>query len=275
MLECVVNVSEGRDPVLVALLAAAAGPSACLDVHRDAYHNRSVLTLAGHDVEEKVRQVARAVVDHLDLSTHDGVHPRLGVLDVVPFVALAGSTLTDATAARDRFAHWAGTELSLPCFLYGPERSLPEVRRGAFSRFAPDTGPPRGDPRSGACCVGAREPMVAYNVWLDGPAVHQGARRIATVLRSDQMRTLSFAVGRDGQVSFNLVEPLSVGPEAAYDAVAVRAAQLGLSVTRGELVGLMPAAVLGAIPSRRWSELGLAPHMTIEARLAPAGPAPA
>ncbi len=159
------NVSEGRDGPALGAVAAAAGPE-LLDLHRDVHHNRAVLTLAGADVEAAARRVTRTAVDHLDLRTHHGVHPRIGVVDVVPFVPLEGSALVDAVAARDRFARWAGATLGLPCFVYGPERSLPSIRRGAFRELAPDTGPPAPHPTAGACAVGARPVLVAFNLWL-------------------------------------------------------------------------------------------------------------
>lgn len=110
MLECVVNISEGSDRALVGAIGAAAGRD-LLDVHADPDHNRSVLTLVG---EVAPRRVARAAVGRLDLRGHRGAHPRLGVVDVVPFVPLAGSTMADAEAARDRFAAWIAGELGVP-----------------------------------------------------------------------------------------------------------------------------------------------------------------
>src|SRR5256885_987430 len=115
MLECVVNVSEGRDQGTLDELAAACG-SDLLDRHVDPDHHRSVFTLVG---EEAPRALAAGAGARLDLRTHTGVHPRLGVVDVVPFVPLAGAGLHDAVVARDAFARWAGTELAVPCFLYG------------------------------------------------------------------------------------------------------------------------------------------------------------
>src|SRR6202022_168904 len=109
------------------VIVTAAGQH-LLDVHRDADHNRSVLTMAGPGLQDAVRRVAEAAVATLDLRTHTGAHPRIGVLDVVPFVPLLGSTMADALAARDQFAAWAAAALALPCFLYGPERTLPDVR---------------------------------------------------------------------------------------------------------------------------------------------------
>ncbi|MBK9179536.1 MAG: glutamate formiminotransferase [Acidimicrobiales bacterium] len=258
VLECVVNVSEGRRPQVVRAIAGAAGRD-LLDVHTDPDHHRTVLTLLG---EGAVRSVARASLDLLDLGEHQGAHPRIGVLDVVPFVPLGPDDLAEALSARDRFARWAGSELQLPCFLYGPERSLPDVRRHAFAELAPDTGPAHPHPTAGACAVGARAVLVAYNLWLAEPDASR-ARAIARDLRGPAVRALGLVVGREVQVSCNLVAPLEVGPAAVYDAVAARA-----PVARAELVGLVPAAVLAAIPRRRWDQLDLDPSRTIEARIA-------
>ncbi|WCO67520.1 hypothetical protein PO878_02145 [Iamia majanohamensis] len=258
MLECVVNLSEGRDPAALDALAAAAGPD-LLDLHTDPHHHRSVWTLRG---EAAPRRLARKAVARLDLRAHAGVHPRIGVVDVVPFVALAGSSAADAVAARDRFCAWAGAELALPCFAYGPERTLPEVRRDAFGALAPVAGPDRPHPTAGAAAVGARPLLVAYNLWLADPDLER-ARAVARELRSPAVRALGLAVGDAVQVSLNLVRPHEVGPGAAWDAVAARA-----DVAGAELVGLVPDAVLRAEPEDRWAELDLAPERTIEARVA-------
>jgi glutamate formiminotransferase len=259
VLECVVNVSEGRDREVLAALRRAAG-GALLDLHTDPDHHRSVLTLVG---TEAPRQVTRAAVERIDLRVHRGAHPRIGVVDVVPFVPYGeGTTMADAVDARDRFAAWAATELGVPCFLYGPERTLPEVRRGAFGSLPPDTGPARGHPTAGAIAVGARPVLVAYNLWLVEPDLAR-ARRIAAELRSPAVRALGLAVGDQVQVSCNLVAPHRVGPAEVYDRVADRAA-----IARAELVGLAPRSVLDAVDPSRWDELDLAPDRTIEARLA-------
>lgn len=261
MLECVINISEGTRLDVVETIGRAAGRE-LLDVHTDADHNRSVLTVVG---EQTARAVAAATVLTLDLGRHEGVHPRIGVLDVVPFVPLGTSTLDDAVAARDRFARWAGDTLGVPCFVYGPERSLPDIRRGAWTDLAPTTGPDHPHPTAGAIAVGARPVLVAYNVWLAEPDLDL-ARAVARDVRGPGIRTLGLAVGDEVQVSMNLIDPLVVGPAAAYDAVADRA-----PVARAELVGLVPEAVLGVVDPRRWAELDLAPDRTIEARLAARG----
>jgi glutamate formiminotransferase len=271
LLECVINVSEGRDASFLAALARSAG-GCLLDLHSDDDHHRSVLTLAGPEplVEDTVQSVARMVVDTLDLNRHEGAHPRLGTLDVVPWVPLCGWPVADgplqpAVEARDRFARWAGRSLGLPCFVYGPERSLPDVRRRAWRTLGPDAGPGQPHPTAGAVAVGARPVLVAYNLWLADPDLAR-AREIARDLRSPLVRTLALRVGAAVQVSCNLIAPWSFGPEAAFDAVASRT-----DVARAELVGLAPATVVQRVPPHRWRELDLDPASTIEARLEQAG----
>jgi glutamate formiminotransferase len=256
VLECVINISEGRRPEVIDRVAAAAGAD-LLDVHSDPDHHRSVLTVLGDQAPPAVLRIA---MDLLDLSHHEGAHPRIGMVDVVPFVPLAGSTMADALAARDRFARWAGDELGVPCFLYGPERSLPEVRREAFGALRPDHGPPVPHPRAGACAVGARDVLVAYNLWLAEPD-RALAARIAADLRGPGVRALGLQVGARVQVSMNLIDPLRVGPADVYDAVAARTPVAG-----AELVGLVPEAVLDRVPPGRWAQLDLSAARTIEAR---------
>lgn len=266
MLECVVNISEGRDIAFLAGLAELLSPD-LLDVHTDPDHNRSVFTLVGEDA---ARILTRRCVERLSLSAHDGVHPRVGVVDVVPFVPLAGSTLSDALAARDAFAGWAADELSLPAYLYGPERSLPDIRRSAWKDLLPDHGPRSPHPTAGAVCVGARDVLVAYNVWL-ADADLQTTRGIAARVRSPFVRTLGLQVGESTQVSMNLISPGLANPMHAFDAVRTHAEATGARVLHAELVGLLPAEVLSSIPEGRWEELDLSPEKTIEARLARPG----
>jgi glutamate formiminotransferase len=278
VLACVVNISEGRRLAVIDAVAAAGG--ACLvDVHRDGDHHRSVLTLAGtdHEVHDAVRAVAERSVELIDLRHHRGAHPRLGALDVVPFVPLGadGAPLADVAAlgpaleARDAFARWAGATLALPCFLYGPERSLPEVRRRAFRDLAPDAGPPHPHPRAGASAVGARGPLLAYNLWLRSPDLTL-ARAVAARLRGPLVRALGLGLSTGVQVSCNLLAPQTLGPATVYDEVARLMAEEDPAngVARAELVGLAPRAVVEAVAPHRWAELGLDPDDTLEARLA-------
>jgi glutamate formiminotransferase len=246
-----VNVSEGREGPRLAAVCAAAGDD-LLDVHRDEHHHRSVLTVAGPGA---VRRVAAAAVAAIDLRRHAGVHPRLGAVDVVPFVPFGDRTMADAERARDEFAAWITGELGVPAFVYreqGP--TLPQVRRTARFQLLPH-------PTAGAVAVGARRPLVAYNVWLASPDLAL-ARRVAAQVRGEGIRALGLPVGARVQVSMNLVDPLRVGPAAAFDAVAALAPVAG-----AELVGLVPQAVLDAVAPGRWAELDLDARCSVEGRL--------
>jgi len=258
VLECVINLSEGRDELLLSHLATTAGAD-LLDVHRDPDHHRSVFTLVGTSAP---RTLVREAVATLTLHDHDGVHPRLGVVDVVPFVPLGSQTMDDALRARDEFARWIVDELGVPVFLYGPERTLPEVRRTAWKSLRPDLGPDVGHETAGAVCVGARMPLVAWNMWLEGVDLER-TREVARLVRSPEIRTLGLQVGSFTQVSCNLVSPGMVGPDAAYDAVARH-----VTIHHCELVGLVPRSVLDATPPGRWRQLDLDVTRTIEERLA-------
>jgi glutamate formiminotransferase / 5-formyltetrahydrofolate cyclo-ligase len=265
VLECVVNISEGRDQRVLERLAGVIGES-LLDLHMDAHHNRSVFSFAGDDVIDAAELLCAQAISNLDLRRHEGVHPRLGIVDVVPFVPIGAPLgpdmdLSSALAARNSFARFVASDLVLPCFLYGPERSLPEIRRKAFSELAPDLGPAVPDPRSGAVCVGARLPLVAYNLVLESDDLQLG-REVAKRIRSRSIRALGLRVGAGVQVSCNLVEPWIVGPAECYDAVVALA-----PVRSSELVGLLPKEVLDRVDPSRYVQLGLAPDRTVEARL--------
>ncbi len=261
VLESVINISEGRDLEAIATIGRSAG-TALLDVHTDAYHHRSVLTVAG---VRAARSVASATLRTLNLRHHAGVHPRIGVLDVVPFVPLGGSTMADAELARNEMGVWLAETFNVPVFLYGHERTLPDIRREAFGLLTPDFGPATAHVPAGACAVGCRPLLVAYNVWLEGATLAE-AKRIASCVRRPGIRALGLQVGNEVQVSMNLIDPVVVRPDHAFDLVAAEA-----PVRRAELVGLVPAAIVQAINPTRWSELDLDPSRTIEARLTHAG----
>jgi glutamate formiminotransferase len=268
VLECVINISEGRRLDVVSAIADQAGAD-LLDVHSCAEHNRSVLTVVG---ETAPRAITRAAVELLDIRDHQGAHPRIGVVDVVPFVPLASSSMAEAIAARDSFARWAAHELQVPCFTYGPTngsdeafgtgRTLPDIRRNAFASLTPETGPVEPHPTAGAIAVGARDVLVAYNLWLSDGDLDQ-ARSIAAAIRSSRVRALGMQVGADVQVSLNLIAPDKTGPAEVHDFVAARA-----RIARAELVGLIPRSVLEAVKATRWEGLDVRPDNTIEARLA-------
>ncbi len=264
MLECVVNLSEGRDEARLERLSAAAGTS-LRDLHRDPDHHRSVLTLIDEadELGRSVRRLARATWAELDLREHRGVHPRFGALDVVPFVALDPEPASRACDLRDETAAWIAEE-GVGVFLYGPERTLPEARARARAQEPPDLGPRVGDLARGVVMVGCRPLLLAWNLWLEDSDLAE-ARRLAALVRSESVRALGLAVSGAVQVSCNLVDLERTRPSQVYDAVAasIRRGR----IARAELVGLAPRSVLAREDPRRLSQLDLSEERTIEARL--------
>ncbi len=262
VLECVINISEGRNIDILHQLADGCADD-LLDVHVDADHNRSVYTLIGIAAPRRLTKLA---VQLLQLDTHQGVHPRFGVVDVVPFIALDESTMHDAILARDEFARWASSEFSVPCFVYGTERSLPDIRRDAWTNLQPQYGPSAPHLTAGAICVGARDLLAAYNVWLTTKTSEKDARSIAQSVRGDGIRTLALRVRNHWQISMNLLEPGRVGPDIATDRVIHFAKQINVEIERCELVGLISQNALNKISQQRWEELDLSAERTIEFR---------
>jgi glutamate formiminotransferase / 5-formyltetrahydrofolate cyclo-ligase len=280
MLVCVPNVSEGRDGEVLDALALACG-DALLDRHVDADHHRSVFTLAAREdttTTAAVRELARAVAERVDLRQHAGVHPRLGALDVVPFVALDGASAGIAVDAALDFAAWIADELAVPVFLYDDadpaRRSLPDLRRDAFVARAPDRGPAVAHPRLGAVAVSARPALVAVNCELGRDDLDL-ARQLASAVRERDgglpgVRALGLGLASAGrvQVSMNLVALERTGVQQACDRVRDLARAAGTDVTRVELVGLAPAAELARCDPAFLAWSGIGPDRTIEARLA-------
>ncbi len=239
--EAVPNFSEGRDPAVVGALGAGPGT---LDVHADPDHNRCVVTLAEARLEplgdELFRRVATAV-ERIDLRRHAGVHPRVGAADVVPVVPLAGAPMAEAVAAAHRLGERIWRELRVPVHFYaeaGAGRRLAEVRAG---RCPPDLGGPP-HPTAGCVCVGARPPLVAYNVTFAGRPAEAGRRMAARMRELAGVQALTFALA-DGrtQLSMNLTRPGEAGVPAVY----ARACEIAGGPGEPELVGLCPARAAG------------------------------
>jgi glutamate formiminotransferase len=276
IVECVPNVSEGRDPARLARFAAVvtATPGVRLaDVHADPDHHRSVFTFLGRPaaVAAAALALADAVVAAIDMRDHRGIHPRVGALDVLPFVPLAGTTMAEAVALAHATGRALAARHALPIYYYGEaarrseRRALRALRRGEYEGLAarlasadgaPDDGPARFDARTGAVLVGARDVLIAYNVWLATDDL-DAARAIARAVRAaggglPAVQALGLPLASRGrvQVSMNLLDYRVTPIPAAFDRVREEAARAGLEVERGELVGLAPrAAFAGRTPA--------------------------
>lgn len=280
LLECVPNVSEGRDSAVIAALAHAlrsVDGVRLLDVHADAVHHRSVFTVVGDSLAlvEGVVLLAETATRLIDLGHHRGAHPRLGAVDVVPFVPVAGATMAEAVSAAHRAGAAIGARAGIPVFYYEaaatrPERRrLEDVRRGGFEGLAarmagsggePDAGPLVPHPSAGAVAVGARAILVAFNMTLATTAVDV-ARQVARVIRASSgglpcVKAMGLALPPRGvvQVSMNLTDYRVTPLPVVVDAVRRESARLGVEVLESELVGLVPSAALGGRAPR---ELGL------------------
>jgi glutamate formiminotransferase / 5-formyltetrahydrofolate cyclo-ligase len=266
-LEAVPNFSEGRDSSVVKAIGRAIAECAeLLDVHTDVDHNRTVFTLVG-DARRLVEALVAGVATArkcVDLRAHSGVHPRIGIADVVPIVPIRPADMDRAKAASLELARRLGDELSLPVFLYGEvgggrgpaffRRGGPEElqRRIDTGELRPDFGPSRLDPAAGAAIVGARRPLIAFNVNLVGANV-EAAREIAAVVRERDggfpgVRALGLDLPSAGQaqVSMNVEDWEAAALHDIVEAISREAAARGVEIAGSELVGLMPAGAAAA-----------------------------
>ena len=260
--------SEGRDLRTVEALAGAVRrvPGVTLaDVHADPDHHRSVFTFLGapQAVEEAALALADAVFARVDMREHRGIHPRLGALDVMPFVPLRDLAMADAVGIARRVGQAIAAVHTLPVYFYGAaatraeRKTVREIRRGEYEGLAgrlntpagwPDAGPAVFVPRRGGAMVGARDVLVAYNVWLDSRDLG-AARDVARAVRESSgglpaVQALGLPLERRGlvQVSMNLLDYGRTGIAGAYDAVTEQAARRGITIKHAELVGLAPRA---------------------------------
>jgi glutamate formiminotransferase len=287
-LEAVPNFSEGRDSVLIGLLGHELAERArLLDIHTDPDHNRSVFTLVGDDVEVVDALLAAVAVAQarIDLRRHEGAHPRIGAADVVPLVPVRPEDMERARTAALTLAGRIGGELDLPVFLYGElggGRGPAFFRRGGpaelqqrmdSGELRPDFGPARLDERAGGVIVGARPPLIAFNVDLEGDDL-EAAREVARTVRERDggfpgVRALGLRLSRAGHVQVSLnVEDWQASPlHEVVAAVQQEAAARGLRVTGSELVGLLPAGAAVAAAGSLLGVAGLDPSHVLELRL--------
>jgi len=271
VLESVPNFSEGRDArTIEGLRTALTERARLLDVHADRDHHRSVFTVVGRE-EDLVQSLLSGIAcarELIDLRRHDGAHPRIGAADVVPIVALEPDDRERARACAVALAERIGSQLELPVFLYGesaPGRGPAFFRRGGpaelqrrldAGELRPDFGPPRLDERAGGVIVGARRPLIAFNVNLATDDV-EIARAIAAVVRESGggfpgVRALGLALPSAGhaQVSMNVEDYEAAALHDILERVEAEALARGTEISGSELVGLMPAGAAVAAAGR-------------------------
>jgi len=271
LVECVPNYSEGRRPEVIEELVRPfrSRPGVHLLDHRaDPDHNRLVVTLVGEpgSLQEALLESARAAVSRIDLRTHRGAHPRIGAVDVIPFVPVRGIGMEDCVALARAFAERYTAALGVPVYLYeaaarrADRRGLEQVRKGQFEALAaegleserrrPDAGPPVLHPSAGATAIGARPFLVAYNVNLRSRDL-QAANEIAHAIRASSggmpaVKAVGVALEHQGmvQVSINLTDYRVTSIQRAFTAVKDLAARRGIQVDGSEIYGLVPAEAL-------------------------------
>ncbi len=269
IIESVPNFSEGRRPAVIqAILDAIQVPGVLLlNYSSDWDHNRSVVTIAGHPAAllEGLFRATQRAASLIDLATHQGVHPRLGATDVIPLVPLQNCTVADCALWAHSLGERIGRELALPVYLYEaaanhPERRLlADVRRGGYELLAqeislphraPDYGPRQVGP-AGAVIVGARNFLIAYNIYLKSADLRI-AKRIARAIRERDgglpaVRALGVLVNGEAQVSINLVDFRQTPLHQLFGTVARLAEEQGTAIDRSELIGLMPQEAMVAV----------------------------
>ncbi|MGE0359727.1 MAG: glutamate formimidoyltransferase [Vicinamibacterales bacterium] len=293
IIECVPNISEGRDAAAVEAVAAAIRgvPGVrLLDVQSDPTHHRSVLTFAGDrgPLLQAVLALFEQTLARVDLRRHSGEHPRLGAVDVVPFVPIEGATMADCVALARDAARAVAERFDLPVFLYEEaaaspaRRQLEDIRRGEFEgltaklqapEWAPDFGPARPHPSAGATVIGARMPLIAYNVNLATDRLDV-AKKIASAVRMSSggyrfVKAMGLALDDRGivQVSMNLTNFEKTPIHRVFETVKREAARYGVAVLESEVVGLVPSAALVQTAEYYLQLAGFRPGQVLEARL--------
>ena len=277
VVECVPNFSEGRDKEVVDKIAysiSSVPGIKILDVEMDSDHNRSVITFVGNknSIQEGAFRGARAAAELIDLTKHEGEHPRMGALDVLPFVPIQGATMEDCVEVANSVGERIARQLKIPVYLYEsaarrPERKrLEVVRKGQFEGLReaitkddtryPDFGPRSVHPTAGAVAVGARMPLIAFNVDLNSTDI-DAAKEIAKKIRASNggmphLKALGFDLKHKGmvQVSMNLTDYTVTPISKVFDEVKKEAAERGIEVAGGEIIGLIPLDAVCDITAR-------------------------
>jgi glutamate formiminotransferase len=298
IIECIPNVSEGRRPDVVEAIASAIRAIEgvrLLDHSSDASHNRSVFTMAGEAAPLKAAILAmyEQALGRIDLRAHTGEHPRLGAIDVVPFVPIEGVTMASCVALAKEVGRDVATRFGVPVYLYeeasaDPARkNLEDIRRGEFEGLAekmrtpgwtPDFGPAVPHETAGASVVGARMPLIAYNINLSTDRLDV-AKKIAAAIRHSSggfrfVKAAGFELKDRGivQVSMNLTNYEKTPIHRVFETVKREAGRHGVSILESEIVGLVPAAALNAAAEYYLQVAGFKADQVLENRLRSSAP---
>jgi len=293
VIECVPNVSEGRDRERVREIADAvrAAPGVrLLDVSSDASHNRSVLTFVGDAaaVRAGVEALFEAAVPRIDLTRHRGEHPRMGAVDVVPLIPIRGVTVEECVALSRELGAEIAARHGVPVYLYEDSatsearRNLADVRKGEFEGFAekmrdpkwsPDFGPTHPHPTAGAVAVGARPPLIAYNINLGtkdlavANAIAKAIRHIGGGFRFVKAMAVELAERGQVQVSINMTNFKKTPLHRVFECVRSEAGRYGVPIVGSEIVGLTPAEALFMAADHYLRLEGFSPDQVLEMRL--------
>lgn len=294
MLECVPNVSEGRDREKIGAIASAIRAVKgvhLLHVHSDPDHNRSVFTYASDEREPLIRatlELYRVAIATIDLTKHEGEHPRVGAVDVCPFVPLGNRTMDECVSMAREVGARVSEELSLPVYFYEHaqereyRRELPRIRSGGFEQletrmadpqWAPDLGPAKPHPTAGATIIGARVPLIAFNVQLGtnrvdiAEKIARAARGVSGGLRYVRALPIRLRHRDIVQVSMNLLDYRKTPIPRAFELVKTEASRFGVEVLSSEIVGLVPADALYATAEWYLRIEGFTPGIVLERRI--------
>lgn len=293
LLQCIPNFSEGRDKEVIEKIADAVraiNGVRLLDVSPNADHNRTVLTFVGFPdaVAEAAFAATARAVELINMEQQKGEHPRIGAMDVVPFVPISGMTMDDAVKIANRVGKRIAGELAVPVYLYSAAAStsarkrLPDVRQGQYEGLKetignperkPDYGEPRMHPTAGATAVGARPPLIAFNVNLGtanlsiAKTIAKGVRESSGGLMNVQALGVDLAEQGIAQVSMNLLDYTKTPIHRAYELVRLEAERYGVPVVASEIVGLVPLDALLGVADFYLRLDGFTRSQVLEARL--------
>jgi glutamate formiminotransferase len=292
VIECVPNISEGRDADKVKAIAGVIERPGVklLDLSSDPNHNRTVITIAGEPqaVAEAAFDLAKAAVEKIDLNHQQGEHPRMGAVDVIPFVPVGGMSMKECSELAEQVGQRIGAELNVPVYLYAESarvpqrRKLPTIREGEFEGFAekikdpawkPDFGPSERHPTAGCVAVGARNFLVAFNIDLDtsdvkiASKIAKGIRESSGGLMNLQAKGIYLKDKQRAQVSMNILSYQTTPMYRVFELVKMEAARYGVGIVESELIGLAPAQAFMDVASYYLQLPGLSRDALVETRI--------